>query len=72
MISLLVMQQIMVVTVVLMVLIGAFFFVKYYFDKKKLDHKNVDRMRSHRLDLMLSILLLAGGVFISLFIPFVG
>lgn len=66
------MQQIMAITVVLMVLIGAFFFVKYYTDKKKLDHKNVNKMRSHRLDLMLAILLLVGGVFISFFIPFVG
>lgn len=69
---LLVMQRIMIVTVVLMVLIGTFFFIKYFFDKNKLDSKNADRMRSHRLDLMVAILLLIGGIFISIFIPFVG
>lgn len=62
----------MIVTVVLMVLIGMFFFIKYFVDKNKLDFKNADRMRSHRLDLMVAILLLIGGIFISIFIPFVG
>ena len=69
---LLVMQRIMIVTVVLMVLIGTFFFIKYFVDKNKLDSKNADRMRSHRLDLMVAILLLIGSIFISIFIPFVG
>ena len=69
---LLVMQRIMIVSVGLMVLIGTFFFIKYFVDKNKLDSKNADRMRSHRLDLMVAILLLIGGIFISIFIPFVG
>ena len=69
---LLVMQRIMIVTVVLMVLIGTFFFIKYFVDKNKLDSKNADRMRSHSLDLMVAILVLIGGIFISIFIPFVG
>lgn len=68
----LVMQIIMIVTVVLMEIVGISFLIVYLNRHKKIDKSNSNVVRNHKLDLMVSLLTIIGGIFIAIFIPFIG